>query len=404
MIKKALQSGVDKDFIHEYILSVYGTNALRALCPNFCYTFAIYQSRQQIRLAMEKIPGPQIASHLYALMKQPFEPTKMLDFLKMWIQIPLALETAQQTLFFTHFDLHGENVLLRPCDPPLPYLQFLVLDKIFRLENVHTLTTLIDFGHATVRYEKGFIGQQNGFPQYGMYPFYVPGADLFKLVLYLWTNVFSSTTMTPHSMGERLKVFFEFIVDKFFGGAGLSKAVMQKTFYNGTELPCAFYSPYNFLQFMDQKSTEVQKILGIPRYPWTMDSISPKFGLYKNLVYQKKETYPCYQDLFCSSIQPMTKNLFVFSTPTSPTSPLTESEYQTIVSKTIPLLKRSELPAMDTFLQPHEVWKKFNAFVNFTLTEMREKRVPFSRDMALPLYFYRAHVCILGYKSYFSKT
>lgn len=422
-VKKALYSTDGPEMVHEYIVALYGTNHLRHVSPNFAYTFALYQSPSKIvRLAMEKIPGPQIVEYLRKLNAEPFSEASMTRFLKVWVQIVLGLEVAQGTLFFTHFDLHGQNVLVRPTDHPVPFLEFPVMDQVYRLEKVDEVATLIDFGHSTIRYDKGFVGQtKNGFPQYGMYPFYVPGADLFKLMAYLWSYLYhslptgstgASTFASTWTMGPRIGTFFQFCLDKFYGvqttdpkktGTYVSMKKLEDTYYNGTTLPSAFYSPYDMLRFLESRKAEIFAILGIQAYPWKVSEISTAFTLYKTLRYRKKETYECYQDLFCSTIlEAMPQNLYHFSTvDTNPG--LTQVQADLIFAKTVPLIHRKNIVQINAFLEPKDVWSLFNKYVEFKMTESRTKRIPFSRDMTTFIYFYRAYVCVLGYKSFLSK-
>lgn len=407
-VKRALKDTEGVEFIHEYIVSLYGTNALRHLCPNFCYTFAIYQSPTKIvRMAMEKIPGLQIFEYLQQLNSADFSVQAMTDFLKIWVQIVLSLEVAQETLFFTHFDLHGQNVLVRPTDPPTPYLEYPIFDTIYRLENVSHLATVIDFGHSTVRYDKGFIGQNNnGFPQYGMYPFYVPGADLYKLLMYIWT-VGYQPKFDSQKMGSRLGLFFQYCLEKFYQVQTvdptkpnyISVQRVQTGFYNGTRLPSAFFSPYDMLQFFESRKQEVLGILGITAYPWTRSKITPVFTLYKTLRYRKKETYQCYQDLFCSTIEPMKRNLYSLTTRDANPG-ITQEEADIIFAKKVPLLEHAQLPQMRAFLEPAGLWARFNGYVEYKITESRKRGTVFQKDMTPFLYYYRAYVCILGYTSF----
>jgi len=403
VLKKALHKDEAVEFTHEYIVALYGTNHLRALCPNFGYTMALYKSkgRNADRLAMESIPGPQIIAYLTDLNKQPFSEAAMLDFLKMWIQVVLALEVAQETFCFTHFDLHGQNVLCRPVNPPLPFLEYLVMDQVYRLESVATVATVIDYGHATIRYDKGFIGQKkDGFPQFGMYPFYVPGADLFKLVAYLWNSLYQKPC-GDQTMGKRLGVFFEFMWDKFFGAASFPLKAVADSYYNGTELPSAFYSPYDMLQFFQQRRSEILGILGVSTYPWSTIPVSPAFTLYKTLKYRKKETYACYQSLFCSAIEPMPRNLYHLTTRDTDTD-LTPEELQTVLTKRVPVLTPSNAKDVDNFLKPASLWDKFTGRIDFLWTQTRKHGTPFPPGVNLTacLYYYRAYVCLEGYKSY----
>ena len=415
VIKKAVSAMDAENFIHEYAVSMEGTNSLRSLCPHFCYTFALYQKETISRILLEKIPDSVVmVQYVRDMISLPFSTDLANRFLQVFIQVVLALEVAQETVFFTHFDLHGENVLVRKTDVVIPRLTYLIGDTVYTMRNVSEVASIIDFGHATVRYKKGFIANKKGFPEYGMYPFYVPGADLFKLCSYLWLNLFSDRTQTrtPGSMGLVLSTFFKDLLDNFYGVQTTNRSKpnymnpksLSDNFYDGTRLPSILFSPYDLLQMLERRRPEMTSMLGITAYPWTSAPISASFVLYKTPKYKKEETYRCIQSLFCQTVVENMDEVDLYRWTTVLAKPsITKQEADIIFAKAVPTLDPSKRQEIDAFLQPVELWKRFLAYVDYKMTTARQDKVPFTTNMTPFLYFYRAYICLLGYKSFLSK-
>jgi hypothetical protein len=413
VIKKAVSAMETENFTHEYAISMEGTNGLRSLCPNFCFTFALYQKESISRILLEKIPDSvALVQYVQSMTTLPFSTDRMDRFLRVFIQVVLSLEVAQETLFFTHFDLHGENVLVRKTDVVVPRLTYLIGDRVYTLRKVSEVATILDFGHATVRYKRGFIATPGGFPEYGMYPFYVPGADLFKLFTYLWLNLFSTKTHAQGSMGLVLSTFFKDLLENFYGVQTIDPSKpkymnpkrLSDNFYNGTMLPSIFFSPYDLLQMLDRRRPEITSMLGIAAYPWTSAPISKSFVLYKTPLYMKDNTYRCIKSLFCQTVVTgEDPDLYRWTTVLEKPS-LTKAEADIIFAKVVPTLDPSRRQEIDAFLQPVELWKRFLAYVNYKMTmSRRDKTTAFRTNMTPFLYFYRAYTCLLGYKSFLSK-
>lgn len=411
-IKNALTLQSITDFIHEYVVSMYGCNMLRSILPNFCFTYALYHHDYRVRLVMEKIDGIQYIEFMKKMVHEPFSTKKSNDFLRIWIQILCALEVAQETIFFTHYDLHGENILLRRVDNTIPFLDYPVYDTVYRLENVDRIATMIDFGHSTVRYDKGFIGKMgsNSFPEYGMYPFYIPGADLFKIAIYSWLNIFHKRTFQPNTMGHVLSRFFLFLIQNFYSKQisnpkqphYLNLEQLSTHFNDGTHLPCIFYSPYDALQWMAQRSQEIHKILGIQAYPWKTRHVSSGYTYYTTLHYKKQETYRCFENMFCSKIQPLPRHLYKYTTIHKEVI-LDVGDKELILKKVIPVISMDRIKEIEQFLEPKDVWSRFLTHVDFLVTQAREKSVKLPKDIVHMVHYYRAYVCLQGYRSYLAQ-
>jgi hypothetical protein len=244
-----------------------------------------------------------------------------------------------------------------------------------------------------------------------MYPFYIPGADLFKLFTYLWLNLFSTKTHAQGSMGLVLSTFFKDLLENFYGVQTIDPSKpkymnpkrLSDNFYNGTMLPSIFFSPYDLLQMLDRRRPEITSMLGIAAYPWTSAPISKSFVLYKTPLYMKDNTYRCIKSLFCSVVA-TGEDPDLYKLTTVVELPLiTKAEADVLFAKVVPTLDPSKQQEIDAFLQPVELWKRFLAYVNYKMTMSRQDKVPFTTNMTPFLYFYRAYTCLLGYKSFLSK-
>lgn len=423
-IKRALSMSSLEDLIQEYFVGVYGLNHLRFLCPNFCYTFAIYHHHFSTRILMENIKGKTLIRHLQETCRLPFSVQSTTHFLQLWIQIILALEIAQETYGFTHFDLHGENVLIRSLPSAVPTLQYPIFDEVYRLDNITSLSTLIDFGHSTIRYKKGFFGKggSNAFPQYGMYPFYIAGADLFKLLTYLWITLgYDSCTKTmitfaPDSMGSRYLLFFQFLLETFYGKqywnpakpGYVSPETIRQQFYDGTQYPSIYYSPFDMLQFLRVQQQQICRFLTIASYPWTIERVTPGYNYYSNLRYKYEQTHECFKSFFCHSIPTVPKDIFHLETTTTTTTSSSPGGatkdlkvFEALLKRKVPLLAYTSLPEIEAFLHPLSEWKAFESHLQSTITSLRKGKISQPHDFLSSLYSYRSYVTLLGYRSYF---
>lgn len=186
--------------IHEFLVGLLGLNQLRKEIPNFVFTYGMIScsppyleestrpsypyplswchpsSLNKKYILYEYIPS--IGTFNDYLMKCTLE-----GFLNKYLQILLSLRLAGDICKFTHYDLHGENVLLRK--PPSS-----LTDKLFYIPysykdtTCYVLTdyiaTIIDFGFARIEYE-GEIYNRNNLMTYDEKFF--PLQDAYSLLL-----------------------------------------------------------------------------------------------------------------------------------------------------------------------------------------------------------------------------
>ena len=138
---KTPKNSKDDNLIHELIIGLYGTNKLRKDIPNFAYIYGGFkcspmlltnndnrvkleswckQSKRSKRskqsnsndvnyILYENI-NPSISFYDY------LETCSTDDFLNMFVQMLYALNYANKTIDFTHYDTKGDNILIRTID------------------------------------------------------------------------------------------------------------------------------------------------------------------------------------------------------------------------------------------------------------------------------------------------
>jgi serine/threonine protein kinase len=98
--------------IYEFLVGLC-MNTLRHSMNNFVFTFGIFNnSDQEDVLLIESVKPGKTFAKLIAEMENMTE----IFFLSHFVQILIALQIAQDSVDFTHYDLHSENVLIEEID------------------------------------------------------------------------------------------------------------------------------------------------------------------------------------------------------------------------------------------------------------------------------------------------
>jgi hypothetical protein len=177
------------ELITEYFIGMAEINKLRYTVPNFVYTLGAFfcpmengelckgDTDKSIPFVIfEKIPGKN--------MQEMLENDKLTfpQYLGIFIQVLLALEVAQRTISFTHFDFHTANLMCRTISNDCKYS--VPLDnKLYEVTASKYLPVIIDFGLSTVKHEGNIVGSYT-FPEHGMKHHMLPGVDIFKFLYY----------------------------------------------------------------------------------------------------------------------------------------------------------------------------------------------------------------------------
>lgn len=260
--KRSCQSYMFPQLENEYFVGAYGINFLRLLIPNFVFTYYISRIPSQISIHQEYIPGESFLQYLGTMNDTIQTVPLMKNFITIFLQVLLSLEVAQQTLQFTHHDLHGENIMLRPCrDQTIVYPIF---ETTYEFRHCQCIPTLIDFEFSTIRHKNLIIAHDPLCYTWGIYPFYIPGSDILRFVLscFLYTR-----HSAPNTVGRRVYSFSAFLLQEFFGmNLSLFQQYRQKLKrhnFNFTMSKAIFHNPLELIQFCDTHEANLCILLDI---------------------------------------------------------------------------------------------------------------------------------------------
>lgn len=111
-------------------------NTLRDKCPNFVFTYGMKTIESTRYLFIEYIPGLTIGYY-----KDNF-----LELIGYIIQVLLAITIANKTFGFTHYNLHRQNVVMKPLRKKR-WIKYELLDETIYVETDH-IPVIIDFGRS----------------------------------------------------------------------------------------------------------------------------------------------------------------------------------------------------------------------------------------------------------------
>jgi len=172
-----------KAIYHDGTIRAYyiGTeiNKLKNIVPNFIYTLGIFITEtNQVMVAYEYIKGESLEKVIKKLSFQ--------EFLNIFIQILLALEIAQRNCSFCHYDLHLNNVIMKPISQPYSYT--VVIDnKRYDIVAEKYIPIIIDFGLASAKIKNKIIGSYDYF-KYGIMNYLIPGSDMYKFLFHSYAR------------------------------------------------------------------------------------------------------------------------------------------------------------------------------------------------------------------------
>jgi hypothetical protein len=433
IIKLPLHPSSFTEVLHEYIIGTKGTNLLRLVCPNYCFIYAIYyqMSCKTIgevtecspnRLLMEHIQGMTLSKFISNIVKLEATGENIEEFLKVFFQIVLALEVGQETMCFTHYDFHPANIMIRSVKT-IPVLEYPILDQTIALYDISNVVTFIDFAHACIKNKEGYIGKgfDASFPNFGMFPFYIPGADLFKLLINIWLEVFNLRkgenytvkSMEPDTMGYVLSDFFKYILEEFFRFQtydSTKKLFIEPRVYgkfpNGTNLYSIYKSPYSLIDCLNKNEEHIcKKILGtITNFPWTLND-----ELYVNPTSMNVAVNDCFKELYCANLTTnLAANVYETTWNLDDSIELNNNIAEIILKMPrIPKLQLQYLNALVHYFQDVQLWNYFELYMTRIMTLHRlgiigpshvEEFYQMNKEKLQ--YFYRAYVCVKGYLSY----
>lgn len=232
---KTPRSALDDVLIHEYFVAsggsyinednesviIRGTNFLRKYCLNYAQILGAFRCTGPVvdpgsgkiyswcelnsenedfvnYIVYEKIPGKDLRKSTASMDKR--------DFVSVMLQICYALEIGYVVNGFTHYDLHDENVILRPVSDNLGgpvYVPFFMGDKVVYIKSNY-IATIIDYGrcHIQSRPPQTDDNSELGIEHFGYHASYAestgiyadrarPFYDIFKLLGFTLDDIYS---------------------------------------------------------------------------------------------------------------------------------------------------------------------------------------------------------------------
>ena len=154
------------DLIHESFVALKGTNSLRKKIPNFSYVYGIISCTAPILKGKEVqswCMDSESSNVFYSIYENINNNIAMRDyitnctaeqFMMIFIQVMYALKIAAEDINFTHYDLHYENVILRPMGEKekiyIKYESSITGNSFVFCEKY--VATIIDYGMSNIKY------------------------------------------------------------------------------------------------------------------------------------------------------------------------------------------------------------------------------------------------------------
>ena len=246
----------DPTLVHEAFVGIYGLNLLRARCSNFVYTLsatacapaAVAEDRDVVsmcdvsgvtqyimleNLARTALDGTSLSSTLATTL---VERLTWGEYFSVLLQIAFALNYAQQSLGFVHYDLHGSNILTIGQDKQRG--NFWAPTVGLQGETVYILTrdlpVIIDFGLSRLELD----GQAMGLGANDRYGVNIPSSgirsdrqpplfDIYKVIISSAGRVVSGLRRNRND--PRLQSIYKGLskVYRFFGGVESLKTALN---------------------------------------------------------------------------------------------------------------------------------------------------------------------------------
>lgn len=351
------------EIFHNYIIGITCGNPVRTWTPNVMYTYGLYASqcpktlRRDFCTVLEKIPYAPRQETVKDFIRQGKMTPEL--FLSVFAQISLTLEMMQQRYGFVHFDLHSDNIMMRPVYDQTGNgikWSYMVYGYEYVMKDIQFIATLIDYGFSCFSpsiKESGELSLNNKFvgmgmfQKYGIMDFMIPGYDIFKLLsnmrMVLLTTLDPSSTknfiMDPY--GQENNIALLNLIDYIFRDIYQAPDIFTSRTNTSTEN----YRVYNVLlckgaglcplDVLDKISSSgvINTILHLQKVPWT---IVPRSSY---LPFVCKQKIPD----FLADIMPNWKTIINDDTFNQPTRLLQESEIANVVYTMLDIIKNKKM-------------------------------------------------------------
>ena len=136
-----------REHIHEAFICSNGINQLSKYIPNFVYVFGLYRAGYTYNVVTEYITSDESDQTLLAYISS--KKFSFHEFLFILLQICLALQVAQNTCGFVHYDLTPWNIVIQRLEEPKTF-DYILSDKRIIRVRTSCIPVIIDFGKSHI--------------------------------------------------------------------------------------------------------------------------------------------------------------------------------------------------------------------------------------------------------------
>ena len=242
IIKRSFKDNEEYNFelLKEYFIGIY-LNNLRTIIPNFMFVFGIIDcnkinSKSQLHkicrnnnynfLLLEKINGNTLKKHFIS------ENITLKLYKNLLCQLLIALEIAQKEYKYCHYDLHFNNIILRKKKHNY---KVNINNLTYNIDTEYILN-IIDYGHSSIEIKynnkKKFIGGRH-YKHAGIYPFLIPGFDMYKFLCFSLLNCIQNKNESTISIIKYIKkIFIKFYKKKDPLNIFINNKLIEQNVYN----------------------------------------------------------------------------------------------------------------------------------------------------------------------------
>lgn len=293
-IKKTSKNSEERYTIwNEYLIAAHCMNYIRCLVPHFSFSYYLAIDGHNASMYQEYIKGKTIKDYVFNAGR--VEPGNSKEFLEIFLQVLVALETAQNFCFFTHNDLHGENILLRENTLKESKISVVIHNQTILFEKPKFVPTIIDFGLATAANTSNSVISNiyYCFPQYGYFPFFTSGTDMLKIIAAINAEAIANPKT---KMKEKIFRFCNFLLREFFQIHTTKYQgylnILAANYYNLSCFPVIYKTPMQLFEFILTQEKKICDIFEIAKLPVMIEKNHIKDSI------EEKDLH-LFQDLFC---------------------------------------------------------------------------------------------------------
>ena len=231
--------------LNELLTGIYITNSFREFCPNFAYVYGGFSNSNKEYENLSYILYENIDPNFITLTNYIRTCTRD-EFLSIYVQVILALKTANKVSDFTHYNLHTDNVIIRhvPTSITIPYK---TLENEMHYLTTNKVATIIDYSYSHSIYTKKTgeqltLGNSEHFEYSVDYRTSSYFHDIYKLLMY---SAYSAKKFNRNEIFNCCEVLF-----KFFNNEALTMNLLEKQKTYFFSIPRLNINPEEFIKFI----------------------------------------------------------------------------------------------------------------------------------------------------------